>query len=70
MDYLQFVRRLLREIDEEVASLDHAIVQGQPQDWAAYRETVAERRGLMKARSFCTGRLKDDDKRELLTFPN
>ena len=68
MDYIDFVRRLLRDIDEHAARLDAAMLSGVPTDWSGYREKVGERRGLMAARLLCVGALSGDDKRELSEF--
>jgi hypothetical protein len=70
MDYIDFARRLLREIDERTAQLDDAILSGVPKDLVVYREMIGERRGLMEARALCTAGLTLADKRELVQFPN
>jgi hypothetical protein len=47
---VEFSKKIIKELDESMASLDATITGGRPQNYAEYREVVGLRRGLMIAR--------------------
>ncbi len=52
-----FVRRILRPLDEEIAASVAHIANGMPSDWAAYREAVGEIRALRMVRGIVVAEL-------------
>lgn len=49
MSVVAFARVQRKELEEELAVLDHAILSGRAKSFDEYREITGERRGLVKA---------------------
>jgi len=62
---LDYARRVLAALDEQIAAATERLAEGTPNTFDAYRAMVGERRGLLKARAMMTERFSDE---ELSTF--
>ena len=59
---LDYARRVLADLDAELASVSVRIADGVPATNEAYRQMVGERRGLLKARAMMTERFSEEER--------
>lgn len=59
---VDYARRVLADLDAEVASVTERLADGTPATLDAYRQMVGERRGLLKARAMMTERFSDEER--------
>lgn len=59
---LDYARRVLADLDAELASVSVRIADGVPATEGAYRQMVGQRRGLLQARAMLTERFSDDER--------
>lgn len=59
---LHFAQYVLRALDETTAAVTQRLAAGTPADWPAYRQSVGELRGLLRAREIITDRFSDDER--------
>ena len=58
---LDYARRVLADLDTEIAAATARLADGTPATLDAYRQMVGERRGLLKARAMLTERFSDEE---------
>lgn len=67
---VDFARRLLRSLDEELRVAREQAARGNTSDWPHYRELVGRIRGLEQAREIITTPFNEQERRELPPPPS